>query len=321
MIVVTRNRKCNLIIDSCCDLPADLVESYDVEVMPFTYVMDDGDHLDDLWTSMTPHEFYERMRKGEQPTTSQVPYATIHTTLTRIAESGVPSVFICFSSSLSGSYDNIVATWEEMKADYPQAELHIVDSKLASAAEGLLVMEAVRQCDRGLTAAELAAWVEEARYYVHGYFTLAGLETLRRGGRIPDMAAIAGAKLDIRPILTIDTDGNLAFFAAVRGRKKSIRQLIQIFSERFVGDGPNTVIVVSADAGKEQEALAEQVLKTSSRASIWHTSIGPVVGSHVGPDMIALVFWGPDKRERISLTDRIAKAVSGSGRKTTEDGQ
>ncbi|MDR2587697.1 MAG: DegV family protein [Coriobacteriales bacterium] len=317
--MATRNRTCNLIIDSCCDLPADLVESYDVEVMPFTYVMDDGEHIDDLWTSMTPHEFYERMRKGEHPTTSQVPYATIHTMLTRIAESGVPSVFICFSSRLSGSYDNIQAVWEEMKVEYPEVELHIVDSKLASAAEGLLVMEAVRQCDRGLTAAELAAWVREARYYVHGYFTLAGLETLRRGGRIPDMAAIAGAKLDIKPLLTFDIDGNLAFFGAARGRKKSIKQLVQIFNERFEGDGPSAVIVVSADAPKEQEALAEQVLKTSSRASIWHTSIGPVIGSHVGPDMIALVFWGADRREHLSLTDRIAKAVS--GHKNTADEQ
>jgi DegV family protein with EDD domain len=308
-----RNRKCNLIIDSCCDLPADLVESYDVEVMPFTYVMDDGEHLDDLWASMTPQEFYGRMRKGERSTTSQIPYATIHTTLTRIAESGVPSVFICFSSSLSGSYDNIVATWEEIEADHPQAELHIVDSKLACTAEGLLVMEAVRQRDRGLTAAELAAWVEEARYYVHGYFTLAGLETLRRGGRIPDMAAIAGAKLDIRPILTFDLDGRLVFFGAARGRKKSIKQLIQIFSERFTGEESNTVAVVSADAGKEQQALAEQVLKISSRVSMCCASVGPVIGSHTGPGMIGVGFWGADRREHMSLTDRIARAVSGRG--------
>jgi DegV family protein with EDD domain len=281
--------------------------------------MDDGEHLDDLWVSITPHEFYERMRKGEKPTTAQIPYAIVHATLTRIAKSGVPSVIICFSSRLSGTYDNIQAVWGEMKTDYPEAELHIVDSKLACIAEGLLVMEAVRQCDRGLTAAELAAWVREARYYVHGYFTLAGLETLRRGGRIPDVAAIAGAKLDIRPILTFDIDGNLAFFGAARGRKKSIKQLLQIFNERFEGEGPSTVIVGAADATKEQEALAEQVLKASSRAAIWHTSVGPSIGSHVGPDMVALTFWGADRREHLSLTDRIAKAVS--GRKATVDEQ
>jgi DegV family protein with EDD domain len=308
--VATRNRACNLVIDSCCDLPADLVESFDVEVMPFTYIMDDGEHLDDLWTSMTPHEFYERMRKGEHPSTAQVPYATIRETLVRIARSGVPTVFICFSSCLSGTYESILSVWDEVRLEYPQAELHIVDSKLASAAEGLLVMEAVRQCDRGLSAAELAAWVEEARYYVHGFFTLASLETLRRGGRVPDVAAIAGAKLDIRPILTIDLDGRLALFGAARGRKKSLKQLLQIFHDRFQDSSSRTVLVVSADAEKEQKAIAEQLLKLPDKLAIFQTSIGPVIGSHVGPDMVAIVFWGADRRETMSLTDRIAKAVA-----------
>jgi DegV family protein with EDD domain len=316
--VATRNRKCQLILDSCCDLPADLVESFNVEVMPFTYVMDDGDHLDDLWTSMAPHEFYERLRKGEHSSTSQVPYGTIRDTLTRAATSGVPTVFICFSSRLSGTYESVVSVWDEIKDGYPDAEMHIVDSKLASAAEGLLVMEAVRQCDRGLTAAELAAWTEEARYYVHGYFTLAGLETLRRGGRIPDMAAIAGAKLDIRPILSFDLDGNLAFFGAARGRKKSIQQLVQIFQERFQDTSSRMVIVAAADADKERTALAERILKSPDKLSIWQTSIGPVIGSHVGADMIAIVFWGSDRREHMSLTDRIAKAVSGRKHVTEE---
>ncbi|MDR1184624.1 MAG: DegV family protein [Coriobacteriales bacterium] len=308
--MATRNRKCNIVIDSCCDLPADLVESFDVETVPFTFIMDDGEHLDDLWTSMTPHEFYERMRKGEHSSTSQVPYGTVQAALKRAATSGIPTVFICFSSCLSGTFECIVSTWDEMKGDYPDAELHIVDSKLASAAEGLLVMEAVRQCDRGLTATELAAWVEEARYYVHGYFTLAGLETLRRGGRIPDMAAVAGAKLDIRPILCFDLDGNLAFFGAARGRKKSIKQLLQIFHERFQISSSRMVLVAAADTDKEQTALAEQLLKLPDKLSVWQTSIGPVIGSHVGPDMIAVVFWGSDRRENMSLTDRIAKAIS-----------
>jgi DegV family protein with EDD domain len=287
------------------------MESFDVEVMPFTYIMKDGEHPDDLWTSMTPHEFYERLRKGERSSTAQVPYAVIHEALTRVATSGVPTVFICFSRRLSGTFENILSIWDDIRKDYPEAELHIVDSKLASPAEGLLAMEAVRQCDRGLTAAELAAWVEEARYYVHGYFTLANLETLRRGGRIPDMAAIAGARLDIKPILTFDLEGGLAFFGAARGRKKAIKQLVQIFQDRFQENSSHTVIVASADAEKDQRDLTEQILKSSSKLSIWQTSIGPTIGSHTGPDMLGVTFWGADRRENMPLTDRIAKAITG----------
>jgi len=312
--LATRERRCNIVIDSCCDLPKELVQSFDVDIIPFTFIMDDGEHLDDLWESMTPHEFYERMRKGEKPSTSQVPLALIQDSLIRAAKSGVPTVFICFSSKLSGTFDSLVTCWNDLKGTYPEAELYIIDSKLASVAEGLLVMEAVRQCDRGLTAAELAAWVEEARYYVAGFFTLADLETLRRGGRIPDMAAIAGAKLDIKPILTFDLDGRLAFFGAARGRKKSIKQLLQIYQDRLSDIGPRVVFACSADAEKEQKALEAQILKLPDKISTWQASIGPVIGSHVGPDMLALVFWGPDRRENMSLADRIARAVTGKGR-------
>jgi DegV family protein with EDD domain len=287
------------------------MKSFDVEVMSFTYIMEDGEHPDDLWTAVTPHAFYERLRKGERSSTAQVPYGVIHAMLTRVATSGVPTVFICFSSCLSGTFENIVSTWDEIKKDYPKAELHIVDSKLACVAEGLLAMEAVRQCDRGLTAAELAAWAEEARYYVHGYFTLAGLETLRRGGRIPDMAAIAGAKLDIKPILSFDLDGRLAFVGAARGRKKAIKQMAQTFHDRFQDSSSRTVIVGSADSEKDQKALTEQIMRSSDELSIWQSSVGPVIGSHVGPGMLAFALWGSDRRESMSLADRIAKAVSG----------
>jgi DegV family protein with EDD domain len=312
--VVAPNRKCNLIIDSCCDLPADLVASFGVDLIEFTFLMSDGEHLDDLGVSMPYHEFYERMRKGEQPKTAQVPYASLLRSFKRACESGVPAVYLCFTGALSGTYDTAVQVRNDLMTDYPQSELYVVDTKLPSAAEGLLVIEAMRQLDRGLTASEMVAWAEEARYYVNGFFTLPDLESLRRGGRIPDMAAIAGAKLDIKPIITYDTDGRLTFFGVARGRKKSIRQLLQAYQERRQDCQDTTVIVASADALKEQRALAEQILKiTEGKTSLWQTQVGPVIGSHVGPGMLAVVFWGPDRRKRISLGDRIANIVSGKG--------
>lgn len=306
-----KKRKCNLIIDSCCDLPAELVASYDVDLIRFIYAMSDGEHLDDLGVSLSHHGFYERMRKGEQPTTTQVPVAELSAAFERALESGVPTVYLCFTAALSGSYDTAKLLTENMLKDYPGAELYVVDSKLPSVAEGLLVMEAVRQMDAGLTAKELVAWSEEARYYVNGFFTLPDLESLRRGGRIPDMAAVAGAKLDIKPLLTFDMDGRLAFKSVARGRKKAIKQLLQIYEERQEENSLNTVLVCSADAPKEQAHVAEQVLKISRHPiNLWQTQIGTVIGSHVGPGMLAIAFWGPDRRKALSLSDRIAQRVS-----------
>jgi len=309
--IVLRNRKCNLIIDSCCDLPADLVASYKVSLIRFTYVMSDGDHLDDLGASMSHHEFYERMRKGEEPTTTQVPIGELTEKFEEALKSGIPTVYLAFTAALSGTYDTAAVLAENMLKDYPDGELYVVDTKLPSAAEGLLVMEAVKHVNAGLTAKELVKWAEEARYYVNGFFTLPDLESLRRGGRIPDMAAVAGAKLDIKPILTYDNDGRLIFKSVARGRKKAIKQLLQLYSERQGGNSLNTVLVCAADTPKEQAALAESVIKESaSPITLWQTQIGTVVGSHVGPGMLAIVFWGPDRRENLSLTDRIAQRVS-----------
>jgi DegV family protein with EDD domain len=286
-----------------------LVESLDVDILNFPFIMDDGEHLDDLGKSMTAHEFYERLRKGEESKTAQIPLPRITEVFERAVQTGMPTVFLCFSSGLSGTFETIQTVLETTRAKYPEAELYVVDTLLASLAEGLLVIEAVRQCDRGLTAKELVAWAEEARWFVNPYFTLADLETLRRGGRIPDMAAFAGAKLDIKPILTIDLDGRLAFCGAARGRKKSLKHLLQLYDERAFKTAQNTVILASADASKELQDLEEKILALSTSAAVWTASIGPVIGSHVGPDMLAMVFWGPDRREDISITDRIANAV------------
>jgi len=318
--MATQNRKCKIIIDSCCDLPADLVKSFEVDgILSLTYIMDDGDYPDDLWKTTTPQEFYERMRKGERPTTSQIPPADFRKLFEKLAKEGTPTVYVCFTSGLSGTYETAMAVWNDMKADYPDFELHIVDSLLASAAQGLLTIEAVRQCDKGLTASELAEWIAEARYYVHGYFTLASLDTLQRGGRIPDMAGVIGTKLDIKPILSFDLEGRLSFFSFARGRKKAIKQMIETFEDRFDDYSTGEVVIASADAVKEQKALAEQLQKSRHKTTITHASVGPVIGAHVGPDMLALVFWGPDRRQYRSLSDRIAKAVSSKRKNTGEE--
>lgn len=97
--------RCNLIIDSCCDLPFEVVDREGVELIEFPYVTSEGERADDLYRSTSAHEFFQAMREGEQPTTSQVPMHTYREVFGRAVESGVPTVALVFSSGLSGSYD------------------------------------------------------------------------------------------------------------------------------------------------------------------------------------------------------------------------
>ena len=304
--------KCNLIIDSCCDLPYEMVDREGVELIQFPYIMSDGEHSDDLFRSVTPHDFYESMRKGETPSTAQIPMTVYRDYFTRAIESGVPTVYLCFTSGLSSSYDVAMLVHDQLMVEHPGAELYVVDTLQASLTEGFLVYEALRQRDKGLTAAELASWAEEARNFVECEFMVEDLDALKRGGRIPSSVAYAGSKLDVKPMLYIPADGTLSLCGVARGRKKGVRQLAERCLTRMAPPSQgNFVFIGGSDCPKDQERLRELLRKGDEDLLILESSIGPTIGSHVGPGMLAVVFWGKDRREELSMGDRIAKRVKG----------
>lgn len=304
--------RCNLIIDSCCDLPFDLIDREGVGLIRFPYFFGTEEFADDLWRSADSHGFYERMRKGEQPTTAQLSIPVLTEAFEKAVASGVPTVYLSFSSALSGSYDQALNVRDQVLAQHPDAELHVVDTHLASTGEGLLVLEALRQQERGMTAAELAAWAAEACYFVNIYFMVDDLEALRRGGRIPSSVAVAGAKLDVKPLLWIAVDGSLAIKGIARGRKKGLKQLALLYAERVDRSSDTTYVCTgTADCARDVRKLEEYIAKEGCEPLFVEGNVGPVVGSHVGPGMVALAFWGPDKRKELSVADRIARKVKG----------
>ncbi|MEG1253875.1 MAG: DegV family protein [Raoultibacter sp.] len=304
--------RCNLIIDSCCDLPFEVVDREGVELIEFPFIMSDGEHSDDLYRSMSAHDFFQAMREGEEPSTAQLSVPVLQEVFGRAAASGVPTVFMSFSSALSGSFDVAVMVSEQVKAQHPEAELYIVDTKMASIAEALLVYEAIRQRDKGMTAKELVAWADEARNFIGAEFMVEDLEALRRGGRIPSSIAYAGAKLDVKPMLTIDLEGKLSLIGVARGRKKGIKALADYYAKHVAPTTPGQCVVIGhADCPKDAERLKDMIAKIDESTLFLESNIGPVIGSHVGPGMIALVFWGNDRREDLSVADKIAKKVKG----------
>ena len=305
--------KCNLIIDSCCDLPPQLVNVPGVTLLKFPYLMNGAECFDDLFLTGSAQNFYEQMRNGAMPSTAQIPYLAIKEAWRAAAESGVPAVYLCFSSALSGTYNTVLTLMEETREEYPEAELYTVDTALASIAEGFLVNEALRQRNLGLSAADLAKWANEAKYYVHCVFMVDDLEALRRGGRIPAAVANLGAKLDVKPLLSFDLDGSLSMVGIARGRKKGMKAMVEQFEKAAdVTDEVQTLTIGHADCPKDFEKLCDMVRKTKNKVAIIECNIGPVIGCHVGPNMLALVYWGADRREELNLADRIAKKVKGN---------
>ncbi|MEE0198151.1 MAG: DegV family protein [Eggerthellaceae bacterium] len=124
--------QCNLIIDSCCDLPLELVQQEGVQLIDFNYIIDDKTFKDDFYQSVTPKEFYDNIRNGATPSTSQVAPAETEAAFRNAIESGVPTVYLCFSSGLSSNYSTAYAIWSQLKAEHPEAPIYIVDLLIGS---------------------------------------------------------------------------------------------------------------------------------------------------------------------------------------------
>ncbi|MDO4805871.1 MAG: DegV family protein [Coriobacteriales bacterium] len=310
-----QKRTCRIIVDSSGDFAPEVLHRLGVQYIPFTYVTPEGEREDDLWQSVEPHEFYETLRKNPELhySTSAITPGRYMEIFEDAAKEGLPTIYLGLTGGLSSSIHNARQAAQMVRENHPGFELYVIDTRCDSAAGELLAIEVMRQATRGLTARELYEWAREARYFIHGYFTLDSFAALAAGGRIPPAAATVGGKLDIKPELSYDINGALSLCGMCRGRKKALRAILQDFRENYNHDTSLPLAIVSTDAEKDANWLEKEVRRQEgcSQVTIIRSQVSPILGSHVGPGMVALIFWGSDRREKLSFTDRLARKVRG----------
>ena len=187
----------------------------------------------------------------------------------------------------------------ELVSEHPEAagRIHVVNTYLASTPMHLLVHEACRKRDEGLSAAQIADWAREARWSAQTLFMVDNLASLHRGGRVPKTVAVAGDKLNVKPLLTFSLTGELGIVGVARGRKKGLAKLVDYFRRGCAKDGGNLVVAIGdADAREDGNALAERIKEQFPGARTLRSTIGPTIGCHVGPGMVSCCFWGEDRR-------------------------
>ena len=304
---------CRIGVDTTCDFAPEVAAKLDVDIISFPYIVDGVPHDDDLWQSITPRGFYNQMRNGAKTSTSATSLGRYLEYFESCAEEGTPTVFLAFTAALSSACNNACTAADEVRAKHPGFELYVVDMCLPSAAGELMAIEAVRQRDAGLSAQELVAWAEGAKSRVHGYFTLDTLHFLAAGGRIPPAAAQLSTKLDIKAMLTFDLTGALSLTGVARGRKKALKNLVKSFRENYDPAAGLPISVISADAEGDADWLEDALRKEPgcAEATIIRGPVGPTIGAHVGPGMVAVLFWGKDRAEKVSVSDRIARRMRG----------
>lgn len=282
-----------LMTDSCCDLTDEMARALELEVLPLTMHMDGESYLNDLAGSAISHaEFYQRIRAGKLATTSAANVGQFQDAMRPILQSGRDIVCVSFSSALSTTYQSACIAAEDLKTEFPEAEIYVVDSLSASLGQGLLLYLAAQQKKAGLSAKELAKWVEDNRGSVCHWFTVDDLNFLKRGGRVSSATAFVGTMLSIKPIMHTSDEGKLIPVGKARGRKAAIEALLDAIEDLSVQPAEQTMFICHADCEAEAKDVARQITERFGTQTIHINYIGPVIGSHTGPNTIGIFFVG-----------------------------
>lgn len=291
-----------LFADSSSDLPLSYIEDNNIPFLGLECHMTDGDYIDDFGKTLTYSEFYKRIRAGELPTTSQINIYSYIDKFKFYIERGDSIIYLCFSSGLSGCYNNAIIAKEMLMQEYKNVDITIIDTKSASIGQGLLVYYANNMIKNGCSKDEVVNWVEENKLRVNHWFAVDSLVHLKHGGRISGTAATVGTLLDIKPIIFIDDDGKLVHVSNVRGFKKSLNVLLDMFDDRVINPNEQVIGISHGDCPEHAEYLKEMIEKRYNVKGFLINHLGPVIGSHTGPGMLSLCFLG---RERVCSLKKI----------------
>lgn len=284
-----------ILTDSSSDLPRKFIDTNNVPFVSLICTYKGQEWKDDFGQSLSYKEFYNAIREGEMPSTSQVNVQTYIDKFRSIIEKGLSIIYIGFSSELSGSLQSAYIAKSKIIEEYKDADITIIDSKSASLGQGLLVFYAYEMLKNGSNKDAIINWIEENKLKMNHWFTVDSLEHLKRGGRISGASAMIGGILNIKPILKVVDEGKLMPVTKVQGRKKSLRLLADTLQERILTPDEQVIAISHADCQEDVDFLIGVLHEKHRFREIIVNQIGPVIGSHAGPGTIALFFLG-DKR-------------------------
>lgn len=279
-----------ILSDSACDLPDEILEELNIELLPIIVIKDDEEYLDKI--TIAPKTMYDNMRKGMVYKTAQIPPTIFQEKFEEIAKSGEPTIYIAFSSGLSGTYQTSLITRDSLKEKYPEMDLDIVDSRSASVGFGVLVHKAGKMAKEGRSKEEILRMLDFYIEHIEHIFTVDDMETLFRGGRVTRTQAFVGGLLNIKPILDMPEDGTLRPVEKVRGRKKVLNRMIEIMEERG-GNADLKNQTIGINHGDDLEGalkLKEMIKEKYGSTDFIINIIGCAIGAHSGPGTLSVFF-------------------------------
>ena len=281
-----------IVTDSAIDMPRKWIdEQKDFRILDLSYLIDDISYTSD-GTDESIKAIYDAMRNGKMLKTSQVTPDMWESCFRELLSAGNDVLTIAFSSGLSGTCSAAFTAADEVRADYPERKLIVIDSLQASAGEGLMVHYAIQNRANGMSIEDNAAWVQQNVQNFLAWFTVDDLMHLHRGGRVSAASAIVGSLVRIKPIMHVDENGKLAVYEKAAGRKRSIRILADKIITDIVNPEGQMIHISHGDCLEEAETLANMIRDALPVADVRISYVGSVIGAHTGPGVIAVFCMG-----------------------------
>ncbi|MBY4980843.1 DegV family protein [Streptococcus suis] len=282
-----------IVTDSTSDLPIGWVQENDVTVLGLTINLDGVTYETVGENRLTSADLLEKMETGGLPTTSQVNVGQFEEVFEAATKKGQEVLYLAFSAALSGTYQSAVIARDMVLDAYPDAVITIVDTKAATIGEGYLVMKAVEARAAGKTLAETKAIVEDLVPRLRTYLLVDDLNHLVRGGRLSKAAALIGGLVNIKPLLALNAEGKLEAIAKIRGRKKGIKEMLNLTLDNL---DHSTVMVAYTGDIEAAEVIKATLLEDSRVSDVLLIELGPIIATHTGTGVLAIL--SINKKER-----------------------
>ena len=277
--------------DSACDITPALLAEWGVKFKELTFRFD-GSEQEYSNNEMAASAFYQKMREGGVAKTAAINVESFAEAFEETLKEGKDILYLGFSSGLSTTFNSARLAALQLADTYPDRVIKVIDTLAASAGEGMLVYLAVGKQKEGATLEENAAYIESIKLNLAHWFTVDDLVYLKRGGRVSPTAAFVGNMLGIKPVLHVDNEGHLTPVTKIRGRKMSLKEMADRYTESAIDPSAGPVFISHGDCLKDAEDLAATLKSRHGVETEIITDVGPVIGAHAGPGVLALFFLG-----------------------------
>ena len=280
-----------VVTDSVICLPKELVKEYGIRVVPVDVIFEDKAYRDGI--DITPSEFYPFLKKAKKlPTTSAPSPGTFLEVYRELSQKASDILCVTVSSKISVVFRSAWQAMEIARESIPQTTINVLDSCTAAGAEGFIAVVAARAAAAGQSIAQVTEAAENMVARVNLIVMMDTLYYLAKGGRIPKAAAWAGSILSIKPILHF-TEGELSLLERARTKRRGVERLIAIVRER-VGTEQLHINIHHGNVPDEAEKFKQRISSQFDCAELYITDFTPVMGTHTGPGLLGLAFYGGD---------------------------